>query len=151
MPKATQKANGTGKLHAPAPIILPRPGGLLRLAGSGNPGIPGLPVPSSAIPGSAEPCVAGWARGHCGGAGHEGSDVLTFPDRPAHSCWGATVPPTPPHPAPPHTVPIVCPRHFELPLPLAFDTASQTPITRWGSPSPCPRPQPLGGQPHQLS
>lgn len=121
-----------GNLCAPAPTIPPRPGTLLRLAGNGDPGIPALPGPSLAVPGSAEPRVAGWARGHSGGAGHEGSDGLTFPDRPAHSCWGATGPPTPPHPAPPHTVPIVCPRHFELPLPLASNTAPHPPVAGGG-------------------
>lgn len=146
-----------GKLCAPAPTIPPRPGRLLRLAGNGDPGIPALPGPSLAIPGSAEPRVAGWARGHGGGAGHEGSDGLTLPDRPAHSCWGATGPPTPPHPAPPHTVPIVCPRHFELPLPPASDTTPHPPVARAGGGGlhkpkhPCLSPQPPKGQPHQLS
>lgn len=57
-------------------------------------------------------------------------------------CSHAAAPCSPP---PPHTVPIVSPRHFELPLPLASDTAPHLPIASWGSTShstPVPVPSP---------
>lgn len=49
----------------------------------------------------------------------------------AHSCLGVTLPLQCPTRAP-HTVPIVCPRHFELPLPPASNTSPHPPIPRWG-------------------
>lgn len=66
----------------------------------------------------------------------------------AHIPSGVPSATLPSRPMPPHTAPIVCPRHFELPLSPASDTSPCPPVPRWGWPPdkpkhPCPGPWPL--------
>ena len=116
-PRPPGKASGLGKLRAPAPIILPRPGRLLRLAGTQEFLICHcLPRPSRALnhvrQGGREATVVG---GGGGGRGRpRGTRCAPIPRQASTfllGCHCAT------HTAPPgsplHTVPIVCPRHFE--------------------------------------
>lgn len=100
-----------------------------------HPGRPGpRKLPAPAVPGSDSGlrCQVGRTPGsgaHNRGAGHRGASQTGR----VHSCWVPFCPPSAP-PCPPYTVPIVCPRHLELPL--------------WPQHLPCP---PLPGGAHKPS
>lgn len=135
--KVTQQVNGMEKLPTfPSPSLFQSPGGCL--AGDADPGIPSLPP------------LAFCSLGHSGlhtECCRVGAPIREQAMRGAtclHSQTGWHIPAGEPlcHPPGPARSPahraIVCPRHFEQPLPPAANTAPRPFIARWGSRSGTP-------------
>lgn len=108
------------------------------------------PLLPSAIPGS-QPRVTGcvWpSREPTTGYRPRGEPCARIPRQANTFLLGCHCATLPSRPMPPNTVPIVCPRHLELPLSPASDTCPGAPVPRWGWPldkpkHPCPGPWPL--------
>lgn len=152
MSKVTQQVSGTETLPPfPSPSLFQCLGGCR--AGDADPGIPSLPPLAF--------CSLGHSGLHteCRRVGAPIGEQAMRGATCLHSQTGWHIPageplchrPSPAH-SPAHRA-IVCPRHFEQPLPPAANTAPHLPIARWGSherntPVPVPSPR---GQPRHLS